>query len=76
MTYLETQQNTQDIRYFGQFGSLAHNAHFRSDLERIAQVMYTQNLALSQINRTLSTSYEPFNLIILESNRDLKAAWQ
>lgn len=46
-------------------------AQFKNDLERIAQVMYTQNLALSQINRTLSI-LRAIDLIILESNRDLK----
>ena len=47
------------------------HTHFRSDLERIAQVMYTQNLTLVQVNRTLSI-LRAIDLIILESNRDLK----
>jgi signal transduction histidine kinase len=43
----------------------------RSDLKRIAQMMYTQNLTLLQNNRTLSILRE-IDLLILESNRNLK----
>lgn len=43
----------------------------RSDFERIAQRMYTQNLALVQTNRTLSI-LRAIDLLILESKRDLQ----
>jgi signal transduction histidine kinase len=46
-------------------------AHLRGELKRIARVMYTQNLALAQINRML-TILRTIDLLILESNRDLK----
>src|SRR5437763_1146825 len=42
----------------------------RHDFERIAQKMYTQNLALAQTNRTLSI-LRAIDLLILESERDL-----
>jgi len=51
--------------------ALNKQAQFKNDLERIAQVMYAQNLTLVQINRTLSI-LRAIDLIILESNRDLK----
>jgi signal transduction histidine kinase len=43
----------------------------KSDFERIAQRMYTQNLALVQTNRTLSI-LRAIDLLILESKRDLQ----
>src|SRR5665213_2540647 len=48
------------------------DVHFplRNDFERIAQKMYTQNLALVQTNRTLSI-LRAIDLLILESSRDL-----
>lgn len=51
--------------------ALNKQAQFKNDLERIAQVMYAQNLTLVQINRTLSI-LRAIDLIILESNRNLK----
>ncbi len=43
----------------------------RKDFERIAQQMYTQNVALSQTNRTLSI-LRAIDLLILDSSRNLK----
>jgi len=42
----------------------------RAEFERIAQQMYTQNLALAQTNRTLSI-LRAIDLLILESSRSL-----
>jgi signal transduction histidine kinase len=46
-------------------------AALRKDFERIAQQMYTQNVALSQTNRTLSI-LRAIDLLILDSSRNLK----
>lgn len=70
MAYLDTQQTAQNVNENSESAN-GHHVHFRSDLERIAQVMYTQNLTLAQINRTLSI-LRAIDLIILESNRELK----
>ncbi len=43
----------------------------RKDFERIAQRMYTQNLALAQTNRTLSILRD-IDILILEPGRDLQ----
>jgi hypothetical protein len=53
-------------------GAAKNNAELplRHDFERIAQKMYTQNLALAQTNRTLSI-LRAIDLLILESARDL-----
>ena len=45
-------------------------AVLRAEFERVAQQMYTQNLALAQTNRTLSI-LRAIDLLILESSRDL-----
>lgn len=42
-----------------------------NDFERIAQKMYTQNLALSQTNRTLSI-LRAIDLLVLDSSRNLQ----
>jgi signal transduction histidine kinase len=46
-------------------------AALRKDFERIAQQMYTQNVALAQTNRTLSI-LRAIDLLILDSSRNLK----
>lgn len=51
--------------------STFHHQPLRSDLKRIAEMMYTQNLTLLQANRTLQI-LRTIDLIILESNRNLQ----
>src|ERR1700742_2047369 len=53
--------------------ALSANGHplGRTELERVAQKMYTQNLALAQTNRTLSI-LRAIDLLILESRHNLQ----
>lgn len=50
---------------------VAQHSPLRSELKRIAQAMYTQNLTLGEKVRTL-TILRAIDLLILESTRDLK----
>lgn len=50
---------------------IPHHQPLRSDLKRIAEMMYTQNLSLVQANRTLQI-LRTIDLIILESSRNLQ----
>lgn len=51
--------------------SIKPDENLRADFERIAQNMYTQNLALVQTNRTLS-ALRAIDLLTLESSRNLQ----
>lgn len=70
---LPTQPTEEAIELAGKFVSPVQGVRYplRSDFERIAQRMYTQNLALVQTNRTLSI-LRAIDLLILESKRDLQ----
>lgn len=65
---LETTSSTTDEDTQGSQTKAA--AVLRAEFERIAQQMYTQNLALAQTNRTLSI-LRAIDLLILESTRNL-----
>ena|SRR5437868_4952997 len=70
---LPTQPTEEAIDLAGKLVSPVQGVRYplRSDFERIAQRMYTQNLALVQTNRTLSI-LRAIDLLILEPNRDLQ----
>lgn len=70
MSNSKSVDNTNQLVEQKEVRAITHTP-LRSDLQRIAQLMYTQNLTLMQSNRTL-TILRAIDLIILESNRNLK----
>lgn len=69
MAYTSVEPNTSTEGSTTQ--SIPHHQPLRSDLKRIAEMMYTQNLSLLQANRTLQI-LRTIDLIILESTRNLQ----